>query len=149
MARLRFSRSRSIRSGIGGVRRFSLVDPDAEFLLEHDLLADGTQSDALAFGFQIEGVAGSELPSGHEGLGQNRRGGFIEGKLGSHNGIMEWEEPTVNGIWQKNEAGRRRIASAMILGATCAEGVYPDVPRFSVNFNAGRYGLFRAVLADG
>ena len=22
----------------------------------------------------------------------------------------------------------------MILGATCAEGVYPDVPRFSVNF---------------
>ena len=47
---------------------------------------------------------------------------------------MEWEEPTVNGIWQKNEAGRRRISSAMILGATCAEGVYPDVRRFSVNF---------------
>ena len=22
----------------------------------------------------------------------------------------------------------------MIVGATCAEGVYPDVPRFSVNF---------------
>jgi len=25
-------------------------------------------------------------------------------------------------------------SSAMILGATCAEGVYHDVPRFSVNF---------------
>jgi hypothetical protein len=82
----------------GGVRRFSLVDPDAEFLLEHDILADGTQSDALAFRFQMEGVAGSELQAVTKGLGQNDAAGFVEGKLGSHNGIMEWEKPIVNGI---------------------------------------------------
>src|SRR5260370_4547528 len=92
--------------GDGGVRRFSLVDPDAEFLLEHDVLADGTQSDALAFRFQIEGVAGSELQAVTKRLGQNDAAGFIEGKLGGHDGVMEWEKPLVNGIWRKNVAGR-------------------------------------------
>src|SRR6266436_7648683 len=89
----------------GGVSRFSLVDPDAEFLLEHDVLADRTQSDALAFRFQVEGVAGSELQAVAKGLGQNDAAGFIEGELGGHNGIMEWEKPIVNGIWQRNVGG--------------------------------------------
>ena len=55
--------------GDGGVRWFSLVDPDAEFLLEHDVLADGTQSDALAFRFQMESITGSELQAVAQGLG--------------------------------------------------------------------------------
>src|SRR6266704_2932657 len=75
--------------GDGGVRRFSLVDPDAEFLLEHDVLTDGTQSDALAFRFQMQGVAGSELQAVTEGLGQNDAAGFIEGKLVGHEGRTE------------------------------------------------------------
>src|SRR2546425_618041 len=91
--------------GDGGVRRLSLIDPDAEFLLEHNVLADGTQSDALAFRFQMQGVAGSELQTVAKGLGQNDAAGFIEGKLVGHDGSMEWEKPIVNGIWQKNEAG--------------------------------------------
>ncbi len=91
--------------GDGGVRRFSLVDPDAEFLLEHDVLADRTQSDALAFRFQVEGVAGSELQAVAKGLGQNDAAGFIEGDFGGHDGIMEWGKPIVNGIWQRNVAG--------------------------------------------
>ena len=95
--------------GDGSVRRFSLVNPDAEFLLEHDILADGTQSDALAFRFQMEGVAGSELQAVTKGLGQNDAARFIEGKLDGHDGIMEWEKPIVNGILKKNEAGLRRM----------------------------------------
>ncbi len=55
--------------GDGGVGWFSLVDPDAEFLLEHDVLADGTQSDALAFRFQMESITGSELQAVAQGLG--------------------------------------------------------------------------------
>src|SRR5260370_37554969 len=54
--------------GDGGVRRFPLGDPDAECLLEHDVLTAGTQSDSLALRFQMEGVAGSKLPSGTQGL---------------------------------------------------------------------------------
>jgi hypothetical protein len=80
----------------GGVRRFSLVDPDTEFLFEHDVLADGTESDAFAFRFQMESVAGSELQAVTKGLGQNDAAGFVESKLGSHNGIMEWEKPIVS-----------------------------------------------------
>ena len=94
--------------GDGGVRRFSLVDPDAEFLLEHDVVANGKQSDALAFRFQMEGVAGSELQTVAKELGQNDAAGFIEGQLASHDGSIEWEKPIVNGIWRKNEAGPRR-----------------------------------------
>jgi hypothetical protein len=94
--------------GDGGVRRFPLVDPDAEFLLEHDVRADGTQSDALAFRFQMEGVAGSELQAVTKGLGEDDAAGFIESELGGHDGIMEWEKPIVNGIWGKNE---RRAAA--------------------------------------
>ena len=70
--------------GDGGVRRCSLVDPDAEFLFEHDVQTDGTKRDALAFRFQIEGVAGSELQAVPKGLGQNDATGFIESKLGGH-----------------------------------------------------------------
>ncbi len=55
--------------GDGAVRRLPLVDPDAEFLLEHDVLADGTQSDALAFRFQMESITGSELQAVAQGLG--------------------------------------------------------------------------------
>src|SRR5260370_6513206 len=82
--------------GDGGVRRFPLVDPDAEFLLEHDVLADGTQSDALAFRFQMEGVAGSELPAVSKGLGENDAAGFSAGSLGDHAGIMWWGETPVH-----------------------------------------------------
>ena len=39
-------------------REFTVVDPDAEFLLEGHLLAKATQSDAFAFSLQIEVVAG-------------------------------------------------------------------------------------------
>jgi len=40
----------------GGVRCFSLVYPDTQFLLEHDVLADETEGDALALRFEMEGV---------------------------------------------------------------------------------------------
>src|SRR6266403_5195284 len=101
--------------GDGGVRRFPLVDPDAEFLLEHDVLTDGTQSDALAFRFQMEGVAGSKLQAVTKGLGQNDAAGSIEGELGDHDGSIVWEKPIVNGIGEKNEwkpfkSGRWRAA---------------------------------------
>ena len=68
--------------GHRSVRKVTLVDPDAEFLLEHDILADGTQSDAFALRFQVEGVAGSELQTVAEGLGENDATGFVEGELG-------------------------------------------------------------------
>src|SRR5260370_21215759 len=64
--------------GDGGVRRFPLVDPDAEFLLEHDILADGTQSDALAFRFQIEAVAGSDVQAVTKRRRQDTAARFIE-----------------------------------------------------------------------
>src|SRR5260370_6818942 len=70
--------------GDGGVRRFPLVDPDAEFLLEHDVLTDGTQSDALAFRFQMKGVAGTKLQPFTKGLGQNAAPGFTYGDLHCH-----------------------------------------------------------------
>jgi len=73
-----------------------------------------TQSDALAFRFQMEGVAGSELQAVTNGLGQNDAAGFIEGELGGHDGSMVWEKPIVNGIWQKNErkpVQERKMAS--------------------------------------
>ncbi len=85
--------------GDRGVRGFSLVDPDAKLLLEHDILADRTQSDAFTFRFQVEGIPGSELQAVAKGLGQNDAAGFIEGELSGHNGIMEWEKPVVNGMW--------------------------------------------------
>ena len=91
----------------GGVCGFTLVDPDAEFLLEHDILADGTESDAFAFRFQMEGVAGSELQAVTKRLRQNDATSFIESELCGHDGSMEWEKPVVNGIWQENEAGPR------------------------------------------
>ena len=53
----------------GGFRGLSLIDPHAEFFLEHDVLADGAESDALAICFQEEGVAGSELQAVANGLG--------------------------------------------------------------------------------
>ena len=89
----------------GGVCGFTLVDPDAEFLLEHDILADGTESDAFAFRFQVEGVAGSELQAVTKRLRQNDATSFIKSELCVHDGSMEWEKPVVNGIWQENEAG--------------------------------------------
>jgi hypothetical protein len=46
----------------------------------------------------MKGVAGSELQAVAKGLGKNDTASFIEGKLGGHNGIMEWEKPNVNGI---------------------------------------------------
>jgi hypothetical protein len=105
--------------GDGGVRRFPLVDPDAEFLLEHDVLADGTQSDALAFRFQMEGVAGSKLQAVTKGLGQNDAAGSIEGELGDHDGSIVWEKPIVNGIGEKNEwkpVQKRKVASGVARG---------------------------------
>ena len=83
--------------GDRGIRRFSLVDPDAEFFLEHDALADGTEGDAFAFRFQMESVAGSKLQAVTKGLGKDDTTRFIKGKLGSHNGIVTWEDPIVNG----------------------------------------------------
>jgi hypothetical protein len=82
----------------GGVRRFSLVDPDAELLLKHDVLADRAESDALAFRFQMERISGSELQAVTKRLGQNDAASLVESKLGGHNGIIEWEKPIVNGI---------------------------------------------------
>src|SRR6266481_5539846 len=105
--------------GDGGVRRFPLVDPDAEFLLEHDVLTDGTQSDALAFRFQMEGVAGSKLQAVTKGLGQNDAAGFIDGELDDHDGSIVWEKPIVNGIGQKNEwkpVQKRKVASGVARG---------------------------------
>jgi len=66
----------------------SLVDPDTEFLLKHDVLADGTQNDALALRFQMECVAGSELQAIPKRL-RNDASGLIEGELICHNGILE------------------------------------------------------------
>jgi len=82
----------------GGIRCLSLVYPDTEFLLEHDILADGTEGDALALRFEMEGVAGSELQAVAEGLGENNATGFIESELSRHNGIIKWNKPFVNGI---------------------------------------------------
>jgi len=62
----------------------------------------------LAFRFQMEGVAGSELQAVTKGLGQNDAARFIEGKLDGHDGIMEWEKPIVNGILKKK---RGRVAA--------------------------------------
>jgi len=90
--------------GDGRVRRLSLVDPDTEFLLEHDALADGAKSNALAFRLQMEGVARSELQAVAKRLGQNDAAGFIKGKFGRHNGIIEWEKPTDNGIRRRGIA---------------------------------------------
>lgn len=47
------------------------IYPDTQFLLEHDILADGTEGDALALCFEMEGVAGSQLQAVAEGLGEN------------------------------------------------------------------------------
>jgi hypothetical protein len=82
----------------GSVRCFSLVYPDTQFLLEHDILADGTEGDALALGFEMEGVAGSQLQAVAEGLGENHATGFIESQLGRHNAILKWNNPFVNAI---------------------------------------------------
>ncbi len=82
----------------GGVRCFSLVYPDTQFLLEHDILADGTEGNALALRFEMEGVAGSELQAFAEGLGENHATGFIESQLSRHDGIMKWNYPLVDAI---------------------------------------------------
>ncbi len=124
--------------GDGVVRRFSLVDPDAEFLLEHDVLADGTQSDALAFRFQMEGVAGTELQAVAKGLGQDDAAGFIEGKLGSHNGIMVWEKPVVNGISSNREPKIENGNSKM--------GLNP--PRYGQQGRDSNYALAPAPLEN-
>ncbi len=101
--------------GDGIVGRFSLVDPDAEFFLEHDVLANGTQSDVLAFRFQLEGVAGSELQAVTKGFRQNDAPGFVQGELGGHDGIIEWEKPVVNGI-----SGRGGPQFLMVKTGQCA-----------------------------
>jgi len=98
-------------------------------------LADGTQSDALASVSRFEGVAGGELQAVTKGLA-GRRGRLIEGKLGGHNGIMEWRNQLSMAFGRKTRQAATN-SSAMILGATCAEGVYPDREGrggFSVNF---------------
>jgi len=82
----------------GEVRCFSLVYPDTQFLLEHDILADGTEGDALALGFEMEGVAGSQLQAVAEGLGENHATGLIESQLSRHDAIMKWNNPLVNAI---------------------------------------------------
>jgi len=87
----------------GGVRRLSLVDPDAEFFLEQDVLANGAQSDVLAFRFQMEGVAGSKLQTVTEGLGQNDAAGLVEGELGDH--VWHCGVGETNRQWQLRWAG--------------------------------------------
>ena len=79
----------------GGVRCVSLVYPDTQFLLEHDVLANGTEGDALALRFEMEGVAASQLKAVAEGLGENHATGFIESQLSRHDGIMKWNDPFV------------------------------------------------------
>jgi hypothetical protein len=67
-------------------------------LLEGDILADGTEGDALALRFEMEGVAGSELQAVTEGLGENHPTRFVESQLSRHNGIMKWNNPFFNAI---------------------------------------------------
>src|SRR5215472_18893524 len=96
----------------GGVRCVSLVYPDTQFLLEHDVLANGTEGDALALGFEMEGVAGSQLQAVAEGLGENHATGFIESQLNRHDGIMKWNNPFVNAIRAHPDSCRPSFWSA-------------------------------------
>ena len=94
-----------------GVCGFPVIDPDAEFLFESDTLADRTQRDALALGFELKSIPWSKLQPVPKTLGKNYTPCFVNRDFVIHNAIMVWHKPHVNGatvplggIRESNEA---------------------------------------------
>ena len=61
--------------------------PDATLLLQRHGATDRPQPDLFAYGFELEGVAWTELQIIAEGLGDDDATRSIEGQLGGHNAM--------------------------------------------------------------